>query len=59
MQRHSLKWPHRPIHGSTFEEVGDRMLQAVEYILLARLGPTDGGGYCSFGDDSSAMLSVR
>jgi 5-methyltetrahydropteroyltriglutamate--homocysteine methyltransferase len=37
----------------TAEEVRDRVLEAAEYIPLARLGTTDDCGFSPFGDDTS------
>ena len=37
----------------TPEEVRDRVLEAAEYIPLARLGTTDDCGFSPFGDDAS------
>jgi 5-methyltetrahydropteroyltriglutamate--homocysteine methyltransferase len=37
----------------TPEEVKDRVLEAAEYIPLARLGTTDDCGFAPFGDDAS------
>ena len=37
----------------TQEEVRDRVLEAADYIPLARLGTTDDCGFSPFGDDTS------
>jgi 5-methyltetrahydropteroyltriglutamate--homocysteine methyltransferase len=37
----------------TAEEVKERVLEAAEYIPLARLGTTDDCGFAPFGDDTS------
>ena len=37
----------------TAEQVRDRVLQAVEYIPVERLGTTDDCGFAPFGDDTS------
>jgi len=37
----------------TPEEVRDRVLEAAEFIPLARLGTTDDCGFAPFGDDTS------
>jgi 5-methyltetrahydropteroyltriglutamate--homocysteine methyltransferase len=40
-------------HVETAEEVRDRVLEAAEYIPLARLGTTDDCGFSPFSDDTS------
>jgi 5-methyltetrahydropteroyltriglutamate--homocysteine methyltransferase len=42
----------------TPEEVRDRVLEAAEYIPLARLGTTDDCGFSPFGDDTSTSRDM-
>lgn len=45
-------------HVETPEVVRDRILQAAEYLPIARLGSTDDCGFAPFGDDTSTSREV-